>query len=80
MSNYKQCCKYKFNNAYYCKGLFNFNIERQGECKKLNKIVGANDNCKFWQRANFKPNLSLKMIDKVIADTEKIKHIYEEEN
>ena len=33
-----------------------------------------------WKKSNYKPNIDLKMIDKVIADTEEIKHIYEEEN
>ncbi len=80
MSSNKQCRKCKFYNAYYRKGLFNFNIERQGECKKYNKIVSENDNCEYWNRSDCKANITLEMIDKVIADIEEIKRFYEEEN
>lgn len=80
MSNNKQCRKCKFYIPYYRKGFFNFYIERQGKCKKHNKAVCANGNCEFWKKSNVKPNIDLKMIDKVIADTEEIKRIYEEEN
>lgn len=78
MTDNKQCRKCIFYNAYYRKGFRNFNIEKQGECKKHKKVVYENDNCEFWKRSNCKPNITLKMIDTVIADTEKIKQIYEE--
>lgn len=80
MSSNKQCNKCEFYIPYYSKGFFNFYTERQGECKKRNKAVCENDDCEFWKQSNYKPNIDLKMIDKVIADTEEIKHIYEEEN
>ncbi len=34
-----------------CKGFFNFNIERQGECKKQNKFVCENGKCEFWKKS-----------------------------
>ncbi len=80
MSSNKQCRKCKFYIPYYSKGFFNFDIERQGECKKHNKVVCENEYCEFWKKSNYKPNIDLKMIDKVIADTEELKRIYEEEN
>ena len=80
MRNNYQCSKCKFYICYYSKGLFNFYPIRQGECKKHNQGVCENDHCEFWKKSNDKPNIDLKMIDKVIADTEEIKHIYEEEN
>lgn len=78
MSSKKQCRKCKFYIPYYTKGFFNFYIERQGKCKQLNKAVCENDICEFWKKSDCKPNIDLKMIDKVIAETEEIKHIYEE--
>ncbi len=80
MNSNKQCSKCKFYIPYYSKGLFNFHINRRGECKKHNRAVCENDSCEFWGKSNYKPKIDLKMIDKVIADTEEIKHIYEEEN
>lgn len=80
MSNNKQCRKCKFYILYYSKGFHNFYIESQGECKKHNKVICENDNCGFWEKSNYKPNIDLKIIDKVIEDTEEIKRIYEEEN
>jgi len=80
MGSNKQCRKCKFYIAYYSKCFFNFNIERQGECKKHNKVVCENENCEFWEQSNYKPHIDLKMIDKAIADTEEIKRFYEEEN
>lgn len=80
MDKNKQCRKCKCYFPYYRKGFFNFNIEKQGKCKKHDKVVCEKDNCEFWEQSNYKPRIDLKVIDKVIADTEELKHFYEEEN
>ena len=80
MSSNKQCSKCKFYIPFYSKGFFNFYTNRQGKCKKHNKNIYENNNCEFWKKPNYKPNIDLKMIDKVIVDVEEIKRIYEEEN
>ena len=80
----KQKCKKCWNcgnyGAYYTKGFCYFDKTKHGFCAKHHEMKEKHDHCEFWKKSNDKPNIDLKMIDKVIADTEELKHIYEEEN